>query len=173
MVVFNDEFIKKIKKNIRRITAVQFGIILILFFTPFLTVSCSGAMNVELTGFDMAFGSTVPEKDPFSGRVENRKINGDWKMIVVLVSALSGLFLSFYRQMIEKKRKQYIAFFGASGFVFLLFSKFYVEYQINKGGEGMVQAYWEFGFWLSLVLFLGVMVSSYLSLNAKKDEDGN
>ena len=161
-MIFSDEFINQISKKIKTITSVQFGIILILFFMPFVSVSCSGAMNVELTGIDMAFGTTVPEKDPFTGRITDKKINAEILISLVFLVTVIGFIVSLTRIYL-RSRLMVMGLSGVLGGVLLLSEMVKVNHQIVSQGGGMVQVSWAWAYWIILMLFLMITVSVFLT----------
>lgn len=134
-----------IQKNVmRKVSSALFGLILLCFFLPFINVTCNRMKVTSVTGFQMVTGATVKQQ---KGKAEPLAI-------LVFVSAIAGLGLSFF-----KGRNATIAVVTAAavGLILMLLLKFKIDsYALRavKEGRGMVGVEYNIAFWGSVLLFL-------------------
>ncbi len=150
----------------KKISPAIFGIILICFFLPFVTVSCQNQKVMTLTGVQLATGTTIEQPSFLERQKKEVKIPADPLTSVVLVSTCVGLATSFL------KSQQGVLIPGVTGAVssvLLLMSKAKIDNEVLKEGRGLLQVEYGMGFWMSFLLFLSVTaLNAYLFFQGKK-----
>ena len=140
----------------------KFAAILVLFFMPFINVSCSGMINVPLTGMEMATGTIVEIKDPVSGRIKQHTVEAmplaAVAFGVALLGLLGGLFSGRFARFVN-------GLAGASGVASLLMLKNRLEQELLSQGGGLIVLQYEIGYWGALILFgLAAMAGLYAAI---------
>lgn len=129
----------------RCISPSLFGIILLCFFFPFVTITCGGkstGAEVQLTGMQLATGWSA----------DKHKEDPNPLAIGALVLAVAGVGLGFWQHRSGAVASSIV---GGMGVVCLLILKTLFDTGVAKEGEGMLSTSWESGFVISLVLFAG------------------
>lgn len=136
----------------RKISASVFGLILVCFLLPFVTVSCQNTPVVRLNGFNLAIGTTINTPSPLDGSPKINRIPGEAFATGALLCATIGVATSFLK---PKKSTVIPAVSGGLGFLFLLFLKSKLEDDILRQGTGMLMIDFQSGYWLAFLLFIG------------------
>lgn len=150
------------------ILSAKFGLILILFLMPFINVSCGGMINIPLSGMDLASGTTIETKDPFSGKKDNHKVNAEPFAAVALGAAVLGLLAGFAN---GKPARIVNAISGGAGVIFLLLLKNKMARDLMREGGWMLSITYEAGFWMVMVLFMLAAGLSIYSISESKMEE--
>lgn len=139
------------------------GAVLLCFLMPFLTLTCGGGKLITMNGINMATGTSISSKDPWSGRVKTEKIQPEILVAVAGLAAIAALGLAF-----ASGRSGQLASMLASSAcaASLLLTKFKVEGDVVKQGQGVVGAQWEVGFWLALLGSISAAVVLFMNLRA-------
>lgn len=157
---------------LERVSPAMFIIVLICFFLPFTTFTCSGEKMATITGVQYVTGTsiTVPGSGSFGSKPQTEKISPEPLIIVVLVFTVLGLIISFANGTISYVLSV-IAGIGGTIFLFLFKSK--VDKETLAEGGGMIQVDYNVGFWLAIVLLvLVVLVNFVISvINKNKGKD--
>jgi len=132
---------------------------LVLFFLPFLTLSCGQAKLVTLSGVQLATGSSLKVPDRASGGEKVQEIKAQPLASAAAVLAVLGLVLAFLPGVAGK--------FGpvvTSALVMAacLALKGKVEADLVRENGRMITAQWEFGFWLLILAEAGGIVLACL-----------
>lgn len=147
----------------------NFGVIVILFLLPFVTVSCGGQMmNIPLTGVDLAIGKNVEMKTPdflntpSTSRYASKmsRSNAPNRITVPpsplaaisLGLAVFGMAIAFMNIM---PARIIAALSGIAGAVLLLILKMRMDEEAIREGGGLMMLSYGFPYWMSLLLFLG------------------
>ncbi len=138
------------KEKAGLISSAKFGLIIVLFLMPFVNVSCSGMVNIPLSGMDLATGKTIEMKEPFSGKVQRQKIDPEPLAAIALGCAVLGLLVGFVK---ARPARLLNAAFGGGGAVLLLLLKNKIDSEVMKEGGGIIALNYEFAFWATLILF--------------------
>jgi len=147
------------KEKLGLVLSAKFGLIVLLFLMPFIKVSCSGMVNMPLSGMDLATGTTIETKEPFSGKVQKQKVDAEPFAAIALGAAVLGLLIGFIK---AKPARIVNAVTGGAGAVFLLLLKNKIDKEVLKEGGGMISVNYEMGFWITILLFItAVIVSIY------------
>lgn len=144
----------------RRLTRSLLGAVLVFFLMPFLTLTCGGQSLITMNGVNLATGRTLESKNPFSGDVQKREIQPEPMVALAALAAVAALGLAF----LSKAGSGRTGSMVASGLcvLLLLATKFKVDSDVMKQGEGMVQAQWEVGYWLALLAALAATVLYFI-----------
>lgn len=144
----------------RFLTRSLLGAVLVFFLMPFLTLTCGGQPLITMNGVNLATGRTLESKNPFSGNVQRREIQPEPMVALAALAAVAALVLAFLAEGGSIRTGSMVA----SGLcaLFLLATKFKVDGDVVKQGEGMVQAQWEFGFWLALIAAIAATVLYFI-----------
>lgn len=136
---------------IKRISAGAFALALLCFFLPFVHVSCHGEKLASFTGLQLVTGTTIEQKDIWSGETKKEEIGAEPLAIFVVVAGVAGILLA----MVKGKTGSLAGIVaGSVGFILLLVLKAKIDNQILKEGEGLLRPEYGAGFWLSCLLLL-------------------
>lgn len=136
----------------RFVSPALFGLILLVFLLPFLSVSCQGEKIATLSGYTVAFGTTI----------EEQRVAANALAIIALVAAVAGVALALVR---FTGREIAAAAAGGLGFILLVVLKAKANSAVAEAGGA---AKGEAGFFLSLLLFLGAIADNVQQLLAAK-----
>jgi FHA domain len=133
----------------KRISPATFGLALLCFFLPFISVSCQTQKIVTFTGIQLVTGATVELPQMF-GPPKSEKLPREPLAVLAFACGVVGLGLSFL-----KGRKIAIgpAVVGCAGAVALLLLKSKLDADVLKGGNGVLHLDYEVGFWLILLAY--------------------
>lgn len=125
-----------------------FGLALVTFCLPWMTVSCQQQKLTSFTGLQMVTGSEVadPSSSMFGGPVKTRRVDPNPLAVVAAVAAVAAFVVSFVGR-------------GAAvpaiiGVLVAFALKANVDQDVLKQGEGLMSVSYEPGFWgyiLSLI----------------------
>lgn len=147
----------------RKLSPALFGLALICFFLPWVTVSCQGHKIISLNGIQLVTGTTIEEPKVFKeleglyshiekpGRSSDNKIKGSILAMFALLASIGGIGLSFLR---GKKGFLGPAIAGITGVISLIALSERLNNKILQEGGGLLQLDYRAGFYLTLILFL-------------------
>lgn len=127
-----------------------YGLILVCFFLPFVTVSCQGHEVVTLSGVQLVTGSTVESPD-FFGKGKSERIPAEPVAVFTLLCAIAGLAAS---SMKGRTGIGAAATTAIVGLILLLLLKARFDSSLLEKGGGMFVLNYRAGFWLMLLLFI-------------------
>jgi hypothetical protein len=134
----------------RALRATPFLLALGCFLLPFVMVSCQGQHVTKLNGYQLAFGTTVERTEPFSGRTETKKIEGDPAALgMILATALAGTLAVMGRGVVGAKLTSLTGGVALGSAVVL---KIRLDEQILRQGEGMFRVEYQAGFIVCVLL---------------------
>ena len=136
---------------LKKISPSMYGIIIICFFLPFTTASCSGQKILTLTGFQMVTGTTVRQPNMFGEQPKQKKIGTEPYAIAGFLLALAGFAISFSR---NKTAYFFSAITSAAGAVCLLLLKTKLDQEALNSGQGLILLDYDFGYWASFIIFI-------------------
>lgn len=163
----------------KKISPFLFGLILLCFFLPFVNLSCSGQTIMSLTGFQPITGAEIKEPDMFGQNMmgqndnmnqKNEEVSSQPMALLAFVAALAALLIS----LLKKKTTTLInVILSVLGFIFLILLKFNIDgdAQLNTAGQGVITLDYQFGYWFSVLLFIGGAVLSWLIFNEKPPKE--
>ena len=147
-----------LKEKTSQVLTAKFGLIILLFFLPFLTFSCGGKDFAQLSGMDLVFGETIETSSMGGG--ENRSKDFPAEPLAGIALFLAGLGVAASRSK-NVRARLICAACGAGGAGVLLVMKNKFDDEIMREGGGMIGLQFEFAFWAALLLFAAAAVTSY------------
>lgn len=163
----------------KKISPFLFGLILLCFFLPFVNLSCSGQTIMSLTGFQLITGAEVKQPEMFGQNMMEQNDNMDKKneevssqpmALLAFIAALAALLVS----LMKKKTTALINLvISVLGVIFLLLLKFSIDgdAKLNTTGQAIITLDYQFGYWFSILLFIGGAVLSWLIFNEKTPKE--
>jgi len=146
----------------KQIRPVIFGLVILTFFLPWVTVSCQQQKVITLSGIQLVTGTDVDVSG--SGMLgapqKTQKMEGETLAIVAFAVTCIGLLFSFASKIVSRM----MSALSVGSIVFL---KNGFEQKILKEGSGMFQVQYESGFYAAIALLIVVFIVSILS----KDEE--
>jgi hypothetical protein len=151
----------------KKISPALFGVALICFFMPFVSLSCEQRQITSFTGIELAIGKKIKSPSLFGQPRKEREIPSEPLAAMALLSGVVGLGTSFIK---AKKSAVVSAGAGTAGFILLLMVKAKIDDAVVKQGSGIILASYGFGFWLTFLLFLSATVLNLYSLIEKDNQ---
>ncbi len=139
-----------------KISAATFGLVLVCFLMPFVSVSCQQQKLITLTGLQMVTGTTLQEPQML-GPSRTQKIDPEPLAIVAFLCALGGLVVSIA---IGRKHPIVPAILGGAGVVALFSLKSELDGEVLRQSNGLFHLDYEAGFWLAVLLLLAIAIFS-------------
>ncbi len=131
-----------------------FGLILICFLLPFVTVSCAGQDILTMSGLQLSIGETVETPNTAGGPPNKQQLPGQPLAGFAFASAGIGLGVSFIRSR-RGLIGQTIA--GVAGAFLLLLLKTKIDRDVFQDGQSITSAKYGLGFWLAFLLFVATV----------------
>jgi len=141
-----------------KVSPAIFILSILCFFFPFVTISCGGHKIASATGVQLATGTTIEVPQAF-GPSREQKVAQEPLAAVAGLCAVIGFGVSF-----AGGRAAIVpTISGVLGALSLLIMKSRIDGGIVKHGQGVLQANYEIGFFLALLLMIaGAMWNGYL-----------
>lgn len=145
---------------LKKLSPAFYGVIVLLFFLPFVNLTCSGQTIMSLSGLQLITGSEYKADgmfgQPTEGEVkENKEIDSQPLALFALLAAVIALGISFIK-------KRFIALvnivISICGGVFLLLLKFSLDGDAELSGQEMIRLEYQFAYWFSIILFIAAAV---------------
>jgi hypothetical protein len=156
------------QKTLGLLLSVKFGSAILLFLLPFVTVSCGNMVNVPLTGMNLAVGTSLEMKEPFSGKIKKEKVEMEPLATLALIAAVIGAIFGFVNAMPARILN---LLSGIAGIFFLLLLKAKLDKEVLKESSGMVVLHYEAVFWIVMLLFLlAAVVSIYAVISSNRSK---
>ncbi len=145
---------------LKKFSPAFYGVIILLFFLPFVNLSCSGQTIMSLSGFQLITGSEYKADSMFGqsteGEVkENKEIESQPLALLALLAAVIALAVSFVKKRITAILNIVISICGG---IFLLLLKFNLDSDAELNGQNIIQLEYQFAYWFSIVLFIATAV---------------
>ena len=145
---------------LKKFSPAFYGVIILLFFLPFVNLSCSGKTIMSLSGFQLITGSEYNADSMFGqsteGEVkENKEIESQPLALLALLAAVIALAVSFIKKRITAILNIVISICGG---IFLLLLKFNLDSNVELNGQNIIQLDYQFAYWLCIVLFIAAAV---------------
>jgi hypothetical protein len=147
----------------KKISPAIFGIALICFVLPFVTVSCQGQKLATLTGIQLITGTTIKQPS-MTGKKQVQKVRGEPLAALVFLCVAAGMGLSCLK---GKKSAIAPAVTGGIGLILLLLLKIKLDRDIFREGEGILQLEYGAGFWFVLILLLFAIGLNFYLMQGK------
>lgn len=167
---------------VRQISAAQFAGIVLLFFLPFVEVSCGSMFTVDISGQQFATGGKVdvpkmpnaPTAAPQATAAPSSPQNGNIDMkpsaLIAWIAAAVGVVLSL---MLGRVFRIACGALGGIGAVSLFWLKSQVDSDFSAPGmqqlQGMIQVNYKFAFWLCVILFVTATITNVYVLMKPPD----
>lgn len=146
---------------VKKFSPAFYGVIVLLFFLPFVNLSCGGQTIMSITGFQLITGTEVKASGMFGEMNSNDDLNTDQKKeiesqplaLFAFLSALIGLIVSFFKMRIPALINIIISI---TGVVFLLLLKVSLDgdADLNVSGQNVITLDYQFAYWFSIILFI-------------------
>jgi hypothetical protein len=164
---------------IRGISAAQFAGIALLFFLPFIEVSCSNMLTIEITGQQFATGGKVDVSVPDQSGTpsilpnqtttpQNRSGSEDVKMkpaaLIAWILAFAGVALSLMAGRAMRMASTAVGFLGA---VAMFWLKSEIDADFARGiqeTQGLIRLEYEFAFWACVFLFITAAATNVFAI---------
>jgi len=134
---------------------------------------------MSLTGFQLITGAEIKEPNMFGQNMmeqndnmnqKNEEVSSQPMALFAFIAALAALLIS----LLKKKTTALINLvISVLGFIFLLLLKFNIDgdTQLDTAGQGVITLDYQFGYWFSVLLFVGGAVLSWLIFNEKPPKE--
>lgn len=147
---------------VKKFSPAFYGAIILLFFMPFVNISCGGQTIMSISGFQLITGTEVNASGMFGGELKtNSEMNTDQKKEVdpqplalfAFIAALAGLILGFFKMRVIAITNIVLS---AAGVVFLILLKINLDgdANLNVRGQNVITLDYQFAYWLSIILFI-------------------
>jgi hypothetical protein len=161
-------------EQLKKISPAFYGVIILLFFLPFVNLSCSGQTIMSLSGYQLITGAEYSGQNMFgqdmSGGINNaktkekREIDAQPLALFALLAAIVGLAVSFIRKKFTALLNLIISGLGA---IFLILLKFNMDSDVKLSGQGVITLDYQAGYWLTILIFICSAVVFWLIFNEK------
>lgn len=146
----------------RWISSAVFGLALLCFFLPFVSVSCGGGKVMTLSGADLVVGRAADRND--------KKIDPEPMAIFCVIAGAAGLIASCRK---GQPASTAAAALGGLAAVLLLLLKEKLNDEVRRKGDGVIRLEFEPGYWLSLGGYLGAAITSFAASASARREQGD
>jgi hypothetical protein len=141
---------------LKKFSAGFYGIIILLFFLPFVNLSCSGQTIMSLSGFQLITGADYQPNSMFgetttSEAKENKKVDSQPLALFALLSAVIALAIGFVKMRTMSLVNIVLSILGA---IFLILLKINMDGDVKLSGQAVITLDYQFPYWLSIILFL-------------------
>lgn len=147
---------------LKKFSPAFYGIIILLFFLPFVNLSCSGQTIMSVTGFQLITGTEVNATGMFGGEMNSsdepnmdkkKEIEFQPLALFAFVAAIIGLIISFFKMRITALSNIVVSI---AGVVFLILLKVNLDgnADLNVSGQNVITLDYQFAYWLSIILFI-------------------
>jgi hypothetical protein len=147
---------------VKKFSPAVYVVIVILFFMPFVNLSCGGQTIMSISGFQLITGTEVKADGMFGGEMNSTdELNTDQKKeiesqplaLLAFVAAIIGLILSFFQMRITALSNIVVS---VAGVIFLLLLKVSLDgdADLNVSGQNVITLDYQFAYWFSIILFI-------------------
>ena len=147
---------------VKKFSPAIYVVIVILFFMPFVNLSCGGQTIMSISGFQLITGTEVDAKGMFGGEMnstdelstgEKKEIESQPLALFAFVAAIIGLIISFFKMRIPALVNIVVSI---AGVIFLLLLKVSLDgdADLNVSGQNVITLDYQFAYWLSIILFI-------------------
>lgn len=135
--------------SIRTVRAVPFGLALLAFFLPFVTISCGG-VTLTLSGLELMTGTELRAPGMF-GPSSAQTVPSEPLAVLAAVCAIAGLAVAAIGGRAGRLGSSAA---GAAGIVLLLALRGKIDREATRQAMGLFQIRYAAGYWLALTGFL-------------------
>ena len=138
------------QRGTKTFSVASFGLALLCFLLPFVSVSCNQQKVASFSGFELVFGTTVQQPQVF-GPPKPQRVSGEPLAAVAFVCCALALGISF-----AKSRSTEIggAVLAGVSLVCLMQLKSKLQDEVLWQSGGFLQVNYESGFWIVILLIL-------------------
>ena len=147
---------------VKKFSPAFYGAIVILFFLPFVNLSCGGQTIMSITGFQLITGTEIKASGMFGGEMnttsetdvdQKKEVESQPLALFAFVAAIIGLIISFFKMRIPALINIVVS---VSGVVFLLLLKVSLDGnpELNVSGQNVITLDYQFAYWISIILFI-------------------
>ncbi len=147
---------------VKKFSPAIYVVIVILFFMPFVNLSCGGQTIMSISGFQLITGTEVTPTGMFGGEMnssdelntdEKKEIESQPLALLAFVAAIIGFVISFFKMRMTALSNIVVS---AAGVVFLLLLKVSLDGNpdLNVSGQNVITLDYQFAYWLSIILFI-------------------
>lgn len=147
---------------LKKFSPAFYGVIVILFFMPFVNLSCGGQTIMSISGFQLITGTEVKASGMFGGEMnstnemdadQKKEIESQPLALLAFIAALLSLIISFFKMRITSLINIVVSI---AGLVFLLLLKVSLDSDadLNVSGQNVITLNYQFAYWLSIILFV-------------------
>ena len=150
---------------LKKFSPAFYGVIILLFFLPFVNLSCSGQTIMSLSGFQLItgadykansmFGETTTSETTTSETKADEKIDSQPLALFALLAAVIALALSFVKMRTMSLVNIVLSALGA---IFLILLKINMDGDAKLSAQAVITLDYQFAYWLSIILFIGAAV---------------
>jgi hypothetical protein len=151
----------------RKISSSIFGLILVCFFLPFMTVSCQSQKIYSFTGTQLVTGTSIEQKNSFGGSSTKQQVNGEPLAFLALACSIAGVGVGLSNW---KKGPKVSIGIAIAGVILMLLLKSKVDTDVFSQGRGMIQVDYDLGFWGGLLLFLSAAIVNFFPIQEQEVE---
>lgn len=145
---------------LKKFSPAFYGVIILLFFLPFVNLSCSGQTIMSLSGFQLITGADYKANSMF-GETTNSEAKADEKVdsqplaLFALLAAVIALALSFVK---IRTMSLVNIVLSALGAIFLILLKINMDGDAKLSAQAVITLDYQFAYWLSIILFIAAAV---------------
>ena len=145
---------------LKKFSPAFYVVIILLFFLPFVNLSCSGQTIMSLSGFQLITGADYKANNMFGGTT-NSEIKSDKKIdsqplaLFALLAAVVALALSFIKVRIMSIVNVVLSALGA---IFLILLKINMDSDAELSAQAIITLDYQFAYWFSIILFIAAVV---------------
>lgn len=151
---------------VKKFSPAFYGAIILLFFMPFVNLSCGGQTIMSITGFQLITGTEVKASGMFGGDFnttaetdvdQKKEVESQPLAVFAFLAALVGLILSFFKLRLMSLTNIVVS---AAGVVFLILLKINLDgdADLNVSSQNVITLDYQFAYWFSIILFIAAAV---------------
>ena len=145
-------------ESLKKFSPAFYGVIILLFFLPFVNLSCSGQTIMSLSGFQLITGADYKANSMF-GETSTSEAKADEKVdsqplaLFALLAAVIALAISFVKIRMMSLVNIVLSTLGA---IFLILLKINVDsdVKLKLSAQAVITLDYQFAYWLSIILFI-------------------
>ncbi|TNE37344.1 MAG: hypothetical protein EP347_08195 [Alphaproteobacteria bacterium] len=151
----------------KSLTAGKFGLIIILFFLPFVTFSCTDQQVLQVTGIQMVTGDEITITNPLTGDEETGKLEREDFALFAFGLAIAGLVGALILPGALVRLTGLVT--GGGGFFFLYRLKDKIEADVMNENGGLITVLFEDAYWGAFALFGLAALVALISLVVRSE----
>ncbi len=148
----------------RGLSPALFGVALICFVLPFITVSCQGARLMNVTGMQLVTGMAV-EQPGISAQRQVKRVGPEILAVIAFVAGIAGLALGFLP---STRRTLLSVIMAGTAVLALLLLKLKIDNDALRESSGLLQIDFAAGYWMAVIFYLAAAGFNTLLLLQKE-----